>query len=329
MARQRFLLQREATPGVAATSAMREYIGLSASPGYNDDGESFKVAGFRGTAARIKTNEYGEWDVSAMQDFNGLLPVAASVLGEPTTTQPDVATAATAYEHVMTLTGSGDLDPVSYTAISGNDDFAFQGNYLVFNTFDMGVQRANLSFGTSAMSKTLDHTATIPATGITQVAAAPVPSRNYNVYIDDTWADLGTTKYLSCYDASVAVGATWEMDSPINSEIISFESLMENLDTDYSGEMSVGLKPSAVALFDSFQDDTKKFVRIAADGPIIGGAVRYRVQLDFSIIVTSRGRVGDAPNSSTKILPFSYDLSPDDVSGNLIELTLTNTVASL
>ena len=112
MARQRFLLQREVTPGVAVTNAMREYQGLSVAVGYNDSGDSFRSAGFRGTTARVKTNEYGDHTVDAPQDFNALLPVAASVMGAPTTTQPDAATAATAYQHVLTLTGSGDLDVV-------------------------------------------------------------------------------------------------------------------------------------------------------------------------------------------------------------------------
>jgi hypothetical protein len=308
---------------------MREYQGLSFTVGYNDSGDSFRSAGFRGTTARVKTDEYGDHTVDAPQDFNGLLPVAASVLGAPVTTQPDVTGAPTAYEHVLTLTGSGEVAPVTYTAISGNDDYAFEMNYLVFNTLDFGVQRSSLTFGTSAISRTPTEAVAIPATGVTQVSAVPVPSRNYDVYIDDTWAALGTTKYLSAYDVSAGVGATWGMDSPINSEIISFESLMENLDTDYSGEMSVGLKPANAVLFDSFTNDTQKFVRIAADGPVIAGTTRYRIQLDFSIIVTARGAVGDAPNSSTKILPFSYEFSPDNISGNLIELTIVNTVPSL
>lgn len=329
MARQRFLLQRETTPGVSVTTAMKEYQGLSFSVGYNDSGDSFRSAGFRGTTARVKTDEYGDHTVDAPQDFNALLPVAASVLGEPVTTQPDAVNAPSANQHVLTLTGSDELDPVTYTAIAGNDDFAFEMNYLVFNTLDFGVQRSNLTFGTSAISRTPDETATIPTTGITQVAAVPIPSRNYDVFIDDSWANLGTTKYLSAYDASVGIGATWGMDSPINSQIVSFESLIENLDTDYSGEMSVGLAPANAVLFSSFTNDTRKFVRIAADGPIIGGSVRYRVQLDVAILVTSRGSVGDAPNSSTKILPFSYELSPDPTTNNLLALTLVNTVATI
>ena len=329
MARQRFLLQKEATAGVSVTNAMKEYQGLSFSVGYNDSGDSFRSAGFRGTTARVKTDEYGDHTVDAPQDFNALLPVAASLMGEPTTTQPDAVNAATAYQHVMTLSGSGDLDPVTYTAISGNDDYAFEMNYLVFNTLDFGVQRSSLRFGTSAISRTPTEAATIPASGVTQVSAVPIPSRNYDVFIDDAWADLGTTKYLSAYDAGANIGATWGMDSPINSAIVSFEKLMENLDTDYSGAMSVGLAPANAVLFDSFQNDTQKFVRIAADGPIIGGAIRYRVQFDFCILVTSRGRVGDAPNSSTKILPFNYELSPDGTTNNLMELTLINTVPTL
>jgi hypothetical protein len=329
MAQQRFLIKKETTPGTPVVTAMQNYRALRVTPGFADEGESFKGRGNRGTTARTSNIESATLSVEAPQCFNALLPVAAGVLGTPVTTQPDIPNAPTAYQHVFTLTGSGERNPVTFTSQWGDSVAAFQMAYTAFQTLTMGVQRSSLTFETSAIAREPDHTITLATVGIVDIPAVPIPSRTYDVFIDNTFAALGTTKMLRCYDMSVAVGDTWGMDTPINSAITSFADLLENEDVDYSGSAQIAFDAAGKALITDFKNGTTKFVRIQATGATIGGLIAYKLMLDFPIVIIGRGEVTTAPNSPRVVLPFNYELTPDPVGGTLINLTLINTVAAL
>lgn len=324
---QSFLIQREATPGVPATNAMRSYQGLRARPGYNAEGNSFRGSGYRASTSYNVTNESAVFEVEAPQDFNAMLPVLSSVIGAPVST-PE-ANAPEAATHTFVLKGRGTRNPVTFTTLWGDEDFAFQAAYFVFNTLTYGVQRSDLTFDTSGIARTPDEDATLPTSGIEEIPAIPIPTRSYDVFIDDSADDYGTTQFLAAYDASVSIGETWGQDTPINSAFASFAELVENEEIDFNGEMQVGLKPAARDLFSTFRAGAMKYVRIAADGPLIADDVRYRIQFDFPIRITSPGTTDTAPNSSTVVMPFSYELTPDAASGDLIRVELTNTVLSL
>lgn len=332
MAIKQLLLQRETTPGVPATNAMKAYGGLKLTPKWSTERQKFRGTGYRTVSASNKTAEFGEHSVEAPQDFNAIVPVMASVIGTPVS-EPAVAEAITAHKHVSTLKGRGDRTSDSFTAVWGDGDFAILMSYLRFNSLSFGVQRGELTFGTNAISRTPDESASFPTTGIVDLPAVPISTMWYDVFIDDSWDTLGTTQMLSCYESSVEVGDTWGMDTPINSAILSFQSLQENPEVDFTGQMQVGLDPAISGLFSSYKAGDLKYVRIAAEGPVIetvaGAPVHYSIQCDFCLQVDSPGEIGKAPGSNTDVLPFTYDLATDPETQNTIEFTVVNAVASL
>lgn len=329
MQQQKFYLQRETVPGVASLDAMRDYAALKTMPSFNDENEVFRRRGSRGLAANTSLMESATVSVESPQCFNGITPVLASVLGLPVTTQPAVTTAPTAFEHVFTLTGRGERAPVTFTGQWGDSDNALQLLYLVFQSLNFGVQRSSLTFETSAIAREPDETATLVTTGITTIPAKPIPSRAYDVFMDDTEAAYGTTKMLKCYDLNVSIGDIWAMDTPINSAIASFDTLVENEDIEYTGAAQLGFNATARALIATFKAGTPKYVRIAATGPIIEGTTPYSIAFDFPIIITTRGEIGTAPNSPTVVLPFNYELTPDPSSDALITARVVNALATV
>ncbi|MGB3330693.1 MAG: hypothetical protein WBA46_17155 [Thermomicrobiales bacterium] len=325
---QEFLIQRETVPGTPVTTAMRSYHGLKAKMGYASEGQSFRGGGYRVNTSRNTTMESGEHEIEAPQCFNALLPVCASVFGMPVST-PLTAAPTKGATHVFRLKGRGKRTPVAFTGIYGEQGEAFQLPYLVFNDFDFGVQRSELKFETSAISRTPVANTTWPATGVTEVPAVPINSREYDVFLDDTSANWGTTQYLTAYDVGFSIGEIWGFDAPINSAFKSFAGLVENSEVDYEGEMQVGVNAAARALLDTFADGALKYVRIQADGPIIDGTDRYSIQIDYVLRVTGPGKVDTAPNSPTLVLPFAYELAADPDSGDAIVVTLTNSVLTV
>lgn len=325
---QQFLIQRETVPGTPVTSAMRSYHGLKAKMGYATEGQSFRGGGYRVNTSRNTTMESGEHEIEAPQCFNALLPVIASVIGLPTST-PLVGAPTKGATHVFRLKGRGKRTPVAFTGIYGESGEAFLLPYLVFNELEMGIQRSELKFETAAISRTPIANTTWPATGVTEVISVPINSREYDVFLDNTSATWGTTQYLTAYDFGFSIGETWGFDAPINSAFKSFAGLVENEEVDYEGSMQVGVNAAARSLLDTFSDGALKYVRIAADGPIIDGTDRYSIQIDYVIRITSPGKVDTAPNSPTLVLPFDYELASDPDTGDAIVVTLVNSVLTV
>lgn len=329
IAQQRFLIQREIVPGTPQVAAMRDYAALQGTPTFNDEGEPFRRRGSRGLSAYTPTMESATIAIEAPQCFNALTPVLAGVLGMPMTTQPDATVNPTVYQHVFTLLGRGERSPVTFTSQWGDSANALQMAYTAFQSLTIGVQRSALTLETSAIAREPNHTITLASTGVTVVPAKPIPSRAYDVYMDDTLAAWGTTKVLKCYDMSVSVGDTWGMDAPINSAIASFDSLLENEGVEYTGSAQLGFDAIAKAMIGTFKSGALKYTRTKATGPIISGALPYAIEIDYPILITSRGEVGTAPNSSTVILPFNYELQAEPAGDVLLRVKLTNTVATI
>jgi hypothetical protein len=285
---------------------------------------------FKGLTGKVATSvelpdQRGMWSVDSVMDFNALGLIAASRIAVPVTT---VTAEPTAYEHVFTLNPDAADTMRTYTTQWGDSTAAIQGVFGVFQSLGMEVVRGNLNLSSSFMSRALDYDATLVTAGVTTMASAPIPSRSFDVWADDAWADLGTTKLLACYRMNWDMGDKFAPDAPINSAIVSFESLLEAEDQDYTVTGTYGLDATARGLIDSFEAGAIKVFRLAVDGPLIGGGVSYRFQLDWAQFLTDVNEVGTAPNSPAVALELPGALAREDVTGNALELTLINTVAS-
>lgn len=320
-------LQRETAPGTPETDAMLRPLSLKLTPGMTGTGGS----GFRSAGAAVMTAyEIGDlwsaWAVEGVQDFNALGFILACVFGPPVTNPVSGSTGA--YEHVFTPKGFGADDLVSYTAQYGDDDIAFQAAMMVFQSLGLTIERGNLSLSSNAISRLFDENATLATTGVTDVPAVLIPSTGYNVFADDTWAALGTNKMLACYRAEVTTPDKYTPDAPINSAIDGFESLVANAEGDFTSNWTFGVNAAAKALITTFKNRAKKFIRLAAEGPIITGSTRYSVKYDTCTQLTNVGQFTTAPGSSVHVVPFDGQMIYDDVSGKFAEVTLVNTVAS-
>lgn len=320
-------MQRETAPGTPETDAMLRPLSLKLTPGMTGTGGSgFRSAGAAVTTAYELGDLWTAWGVEGVQDFNALGLILASVFGPPETTP--VSGSEGAYTHVFTPQAFGADELVTYTAQYGDDDIAFQAAMMVFQSLGLTIERGNLSLASSAISRLFDENATLADTGVTDVPAVLIPSTGYNVYADDTWAALGTTKMLACYRAEVTTPDKYTPDAPINSEIDGFESLVANADGDFTSNWTLGVNAAGKAMIGTFKNRAKKFIRLAVDGPIITGSTRYSLKYDNCTQLTNVGQFTTAPGSSTHVVPFDGQMIYDPVSQKFAEVTLVNTVAS-
>jgi hypothetical protein len=325
---QQFLIQKETTAGTPLVNAMKRLLGVKAMPSIGDTGgEGFRASGHKVDTSYQIGDLVGNWEVEGIQDFNAIGYVLASALAPAVTTTPGGGTLSR--QHVFTPAPAAADTLVTYTAQYGDSTQAMQAVYFVFNSLTLGIQRGRLSFGSSGLSRAPSTGATLATTGVTDVATQPIPTRSYNVWADDTWAGLGTTKLLAAYDANLTLGDKFIGDAPINSAVSGFETLLEGEDIDYSGSLTLGFDTAGVAMATTFTTEAIKFIRFGVIGPIIEGIIPYSMNIDLAVRITSVGTTTKAPNSPAIVLPFDFTLIKDPTSGNFAKVTLVNTVLTL
>jgi hypothetical protein len=323
IAGQATLLQKETVPGTPLVAAMKKIEALKMRPTLSGDATPFK-----GLAGKVATSVtlpdlMTTWSAEAIQCFNAIGYVAASRISTPVITTPGGGTLSR--QAVFTLNPDGADAFATYTGQWGDATQAIQANYLVFQSLGLQIERGNLAFDTSALSRDYATGATLATTGVTTVPAQPIPPRSYDVWADDSWATIGTTKLLACYRMNLNLGDKYAADAPINSALTGPESFMEQEDQDYGSDATFGFDATATGLITTFKNGAKKYFRVKAVGPIIEGVIPYSIQVDFATIITSIGELTTAPNSPAVVLPVNFEIARDSAAANSCVLTLVNT----
>lgn len=308
MVNQKLYLGLEASPGVAQTANTKRVLGLRGRPVFTDEGEDFTAAGSKVPTARIQNNEMGGLTVEAIQDFNAFTWLLTGGFGKPASTL--VATATKATDHVFTLNPFAADLLATFTAIWGDATQAVQMLQTVFQSLQIGIQRGgSLSLSSAAIGREPTFGATIPASGVTEIPAQPIGARLWDIYADDDYASIGTTKLLAAYEGSVNFGDKYTPDYVINSAVPSYDSLLEAESATRDGNLRVGFDATAVALSTTFKAGAVKFLRFAASGPEIEPGFNYEAEIDLAVRITGRGELSSAPNSPAVSLPFTFGLT--------------------
>jgi hypothetical protein len=316
-------IQKETTPGTALTTAMKRVAGLRVIPGYG--GEATPYKGLTGKVATGVTlnDTWGEGDVTGVQDFNAIGYVAASRISTPVITTPGGGTLSR--QAVFTLNPNAADTFQTYTVQFGDTVQALQATFGVFNSLGIQIERGNLDFSSSWLSRTPTTLGTIVTAGTSVIPSVPIPGKNYGVWADDTWATLGTTREVACYRMNINLGDKFGRDAPINETISSFESLLEQQEQDYGFDAVFGFDAAASSKIATFNAGATKYFRVKALGPLIETTINYSIQVDFAAVITSIG-TPTAGDSGAVTLPVNLELASDGT--NSCVLTLINTLTN-
>lgn len=323
---QEFWLQKETAPGIATETAMKRPGSLKLRPGYTTNQETWRGQGSRVINGVIKNSEFAGFSVDGMQDFNALQWALDSLLGFVTPTTPVGAT--NARQRVWNLATIGALTPATYTGIWGDATQAVKLLHAIFNSLSLSFNRGALSFSSAVIARKPATGATKPAQGATHkyISPAPIAGRNYGVWMDSSWAALGTTRALAVYEGGIDIGETWAPDWPVNDLLPSFESVVENEEIDYTSKLTLGFDAAAVTHIGEWDTDVMKFLRFKATGGLIEAGQNYSLMIDQAVRIINPGEFGTAPSSPTVVVPFSYAVTEDPVSSNALQITLVNNV---
>jgi hypothetical protein len=208
--------------------------------------------------------------------------------------------------------------PISTTPAT----FTYRGYFAGRNVAALTVDGALLTGGGS-----YDVTTTTPgADAVVDVPVVPAGAVMGNIYLDTTWAGLGTTQLLHAYNMDLSIGERMSRVRPINKSLSS-DSVIDVGEQDHTLTLTLGRNAVADAQLARLRNGTKVFPRVEWEGDTISGANEYRLMIDACINYTEIGMPDD--NDNVSVRDFTGTLAIDETSGNVIQVTLVNTLSGL
>jgi hypothetical protein len=286
------------------------------SDGFDVSGEGFGKAATAGSAMGGVTNE--------VQTLTGTALSAGSFTltfnGEETATITYNATAGaiqTALEALPSIE-PGDIvvagGPINTTPVT----VTFGGPYAGANQpmlIETGLT------GTIAITET-----TPGADSTTDVSAVPANATQGNVYLDTTWAGLGSTQLLYAYEMGLTFGERMERVRPINKSKSS-DGVIDMSDQEHEITLMLGRNAVADAQLTKLRNGTRSFVRAEWEGGAISGANEYLFQTDACVIYTEVGEPDDIDGVHAR--EYTGRLAIDPTSGYVCRIKLVNDIGSL
>lgn len=213
----------------------------------------------------------------------------------------------------------------SYTFEYGDDVQAWESAFVIAENMELSIPlnevvtvRADL-FAKFAAKTTF--TAAISDPSLTEIVA-----NHAKIYIDGTWANLGTTQ-----QAALLAGATIRLPTGVAPVKYADGSLDMSGVSESRTHLEIDLdlisSTAFVTEYDAYVAGTDRAIRIELTGPIAVGATPYKLTIDcFGRYVSAPELFGDRDGENMVRLALH---SHEDSSGNHFEFAVTNLITGL
>lgn len=317
-------IKKEAVAGTELLTSMVQLDGLRmVRLGRGGQAESFKGGTGKTASGVILSDTWSEWSLTPASCYRTLGFVAASRISTANTTTPGGGT--NSRQHVFTLNPNAVDAFATYTLVWTDGTIGYKSSYNAFQSLGFTAERGSVTVSSNVIGRAPVATSTIPTTPTT-TALKPIQPNKADAYFDTSWATLGNTQALACYQFDLQLGDKYDMDAPINSSITSFASLPEKEDQSMTLNLSVAVDTAGNSLVTSYETGAMIAVRYKVVGPIIEAAIPFSVQWDALAVITQVGEVTAAPNSNIATIPLTCEIATDNT--NALVLTLVNDVVS-
>ena len=319
-------IAKETTYGVAPTAIDQRLGDVSIVPSPDIEVDFYGPTGTTSPTVGTVLTDRATGDVTGRQSFTGIGYVLSSMFGDPVTTTLEI----TGRQHVWTYTGLRTASFNSYAVDFGSTTWASRVLGGMFNGLDLTIARGNLDFSSSFWGKSFTTGitgASVPpfAATPTDVPFKPMRGLDYEVWADNTWAALGTSKLLELYSADVAIGERTAPAEPVN-RTRSSDGFVEVGEQEHTFNVLLGLDATADAQITKLKAGGLTFFRAKATGDIAVGATPYSFQVDAA--VTYSGASAPTDENEVAVMPIDGRIVRDTTSGFAARFTLVNTVTT-
>lgn len=243
-----------------------------------------------------------EWSTGAIPDtpplYDEVIYPLSSVIQAATITTPGGGT--TSRQWVFNMPTAGGVTPVSYTVEYGNSgaSAAEKVTGFIVNEYHINVSRQAIQAGGNGFGRVITFGSTLTGSPAT-LPLVPILPSNVDVFVDSTWAGLGTTKLTADFVANWSVTNRWGQIWPINSALPSMDDVTE---TEPTVRLALQVENNATgqAFVNAMRAGTIKYVRVKATTPaFIETTIPWSAQLDFVGVVVEAPNPGDTDGLMT------------------------------
>lgn len=315
----------ETTPGTSV-AATKRLTSLSIEPSVSVEKDNFRPSGQKFQSLSILGKEWTEASLSGRATYTELQYVLSSVMNTPTITAGGAGNTGS-YTWVFAPASTGDDTPKTFTVEHGSSVRADKFTYGLVTEFGMTFSRDSIEISGSMMGRALVDSITMTASP-TVLALVPIIPTQVSVYLNDTFAAIGTTKLTRLISGDFNLGSrfgpVWVVDAANPSFITHIES-----EPDLSCTLTLQADAQGMALLTQLRDGATKYLRIEAIGALIPAqtTATYKFTLDLACKVSDTGGFSDA--DGVYAVEFSFIGVHDTTFGKAVSVTLVNDQAAL
>lgn len=249
-----------------------------------------------------------EWSTADIPDspalYDEIIYPLNSVMQTGTITTPAGGT--NSRQHAITMPTAGGVTPVSYTVEYGNAGASAAEKVVGFvvNDYHINISRAGVIAGGAGFGKLYTGGQTLTGSP-TALPNVPVLATNVDVFVDSTFAGLGTTKLTADFVANLSITNRWGQIWPLNSALTSWDDVVETEPT-VGLELQLENNSAGQAFLTKMRASTISCVRVIATSTgFIETTIPWKLQIDFVGVVGAAPTVGDADGLYVLTVPLS------------------------
>lgn len=313
----------ESTPGTVVPAG-RLYHGLSLALAPSGDFQTYGPQGYKVDTGAYPLTEFVAGQFSGEGDFQSLAVGLASAINNPAPVR-NIPTTGLSYTRTFALNPRGPDTYATYTAEIGDSNLARRAAFVFANGIEIEFGRRQFRWSAPAIGRAFATGITLTATP-TEIPMIPMVPRLSDVFLDSTFAALGTTKLLSNFSGRFRLTDRRATKWPQNSSLSSFSDAYELKPTI---ELMLQLEADAVSdtLIAPMQAGDTRYVRVEYTGPLIETGFSYRFRMDFAVKIAQVPTYDD--QDGLQVSPWTFRPVSDANLGGAFSFSLINTVATL
>lgn len=284
----------ETTAGTAH-AATRRLSSMSIMPKLAAEVNEFRAAGNKYVTVTAANMVWSEAKMTGQPTYNEIILPLASAFTKPVSTA-----LASGFSHVFSPVSEGADNPATYTIEKGDPTGTLNAErmtHAMFKSFSLTVARKGLSMDGELIGQDMGDSLTMTA-ALTSDTQVPILPGQFNVFVSDLQADLGGitgtgSKLGNVLSAKVGIENRFNPAWFLNASAASWTTYVENAEPGFTCEWLCEADAVGRDWLSKLRTGATRFVRLESIGPIIGGAVTYKLMWDFAVKVIDPGDFSD------------------------------------
>lgn len=312
----------ETTPGTSVAASKR-LQSLSIEPSINATVNRFRPQGSKYETVAAIGKELVGAQLSGTGTYDEIIYPLSSVL----TTGVHTTLAGDGEQWVFTPAVFSEDTPKTFTVEYGSDVRAHKFTYGMVTEFGIDISRDSVGLSGALMGRRITDGITLTAAPTT-FPLVPMLPNSFDVFVDDTFAGIGSTKLGRALTCNWRIGnrsnPVWVIDSAQS----SFVAHVETVPT-LECSMMLEADTAGMAYLDDLRSGGTIFTRILSTGPAIPDAASdvYSFQIDMPSKIVNTGGFSD--QDGVYAIEWTLTGTPDEDLGSALEVTVVNSLAAL